>query len=624
MKKTIFLLFLSTLLLKAEDFLDELLSEYREAQELYIETQAQEGGHVIVFSRADLDKMQAYTLNDVLKTLRMFTLKTTKFGLPTLIKSPYSEQTTSGVKLFIDSYEVTSLTAGTGLSQFGRMGLNHIDHIEIYQASNAIAFTGEPGNMVIKLYTKDPSRENATVAQISLDSRGGSRAQLIEANSFGEYLYLANADINRYNQKEYTLDDGSELSRDGYRGQFYFNLSKKNDFKLEAGVASERDELFDGFGNSIDDGELFTKNYYVQFTKEFDDNIRLILNSSYEEVEVTNRDSQGFYLQGDLPADPKTTNLVVKNGLIVHNAILQKRTLYEDHSILLGAELKLKNMFLDELKSNEADRAVEVGPKDLNVYMLYAEDTYAINNNNKITLGAKLDFYDNHFSNTSTEHVLRFGYLSSLDNDTSLKIFIQKGYIYPLFAQTTFAPIYKPNPNLESVKNLVAKVEIEKKIDNLTLTLGVGGSKSKNGIVFDRTLGMYVNTTQKSDFEQFFINSNYKFDADNKLILEYFRAYNENASYSSDNGALMQLYNRIGKFDIYNELIYRSSYVGIDGIKIDTGYDYTLGAIYHYNKKLTLKAKGENLFDRASQIGINGLKIAPYDRRAIFTMEYVF
>ena len=57
---------------------------------------------------------------------------------------------------------------------------------------------------------------------------------------------------------------------------------------------------------------------------------------------------------------------------------------------------------------------------------------------------------------------------------------------------------------------------------------------------------------------------------------------------------------------------------------MNIGLDYTTGAIYHYTKKLDLKLKGENLFDRASQIGINGLKIAPYDRRVIFTIEYIF
>ncbi len=620
MKIYIVLLLLTALLSGEEKNLNELLSEYREAGELYNETKELKNGHVTIFSRADLDKMQAYTLNDVLKTIKLFTSMSTKLGMNTLVKSPYSEKTISSVKVFIDSYETTSLTDGTGLTQFGRMGLNFIDHIEVYQASNAIAFSGEPGTMVIKLYTKDPSRENAAVAQTSIDSRGGSRAQIIETKSFDEYTYLANLDISNYNSNEHKIADGSELSRDGKRGQFYVNLAKKNDFKVEIGSAIEKDELFSGFGKSIDDGEFYTKSCYAQFTKYFDNNIKVILNTSYETVDLTNSDNIGFSLQ-----DSSISNLLeAKSGSKVYNAILEKRLNYDNHSLLFGTQLKVRSLFIDKLKSNSMDKDLVIGPKDLNIYMFYFEDEYSINSNNTLTFGAKVDIYDNHLTSSSTENVLRVGYLSNISDTTSLRAFIQKGYFYPLFAETTFSPLYFTNPNLESVKSIISKIELEQKIDNLTLTVGGGGTKSKDSISFDPINKTYVTNPESNAFGQYYINTAYRFDADNKIIAEYFRAYKQGSKYSPDNGALLQLYNRISKFDIYNELIYRSSYVGVYNQKINTGLDYTAGAIYHYNKKLDFKLKGENLFDRASQIGMNGLKIAPYDKRVIFTIEYIF
>lgn len=620
MKIYLVLLLLSALLFGEEKNLNELLSEYREAGELFNETKELKNGHVTIFSRADLDKMQAYTLNDVLKTIKLFTLMSTKLGMSTLVKSPYSEKVISSVKVFINSYEVTSLTDGTGLTQFGRMGLNFIDHIEVYQVSNAIAFSGEPGTMVIKLHTKDPSRENATVAQTSIDSRGGSKAQVIEAKSFDEYTYLANLDISNYNSHEHKIADGSELSRDGQRGQFYVNLAKKNDFKVEIGSAIEKDNLFSGFGKSIDDGEFYTKNYYAQFTKYFDNDIKVILNTSYETVDLTNSDNIGFALQ-----DNSISNLLeAKSGSQTHNAILEKRIEHNDHNLLFGTQLKVRSFFLDKLKSNGVNKELVIGPKDLNIYMFYFEDEYSINSNNTLTLGAKIDIYDNHLTPSSTENILRVGYLSNLSDTTSLRAFIQKGYFYPLFAETTFSPLYFTNPNLESAKSTATKIELEQKIDNLILTVGGGGAKSKDSISFNPIRKTYVTNPDSNTFGQYYINTTYRFDADNKIIAEYFRTYKEDSKYSPDNGALLQLYNRIGKFDIYNELIYRSSYVGVYNQKINTGLDYTAGAIYHYNKKLNLKIKGENLFDRASQIGMNELKIAPYDRRAIFTVEYTF
>jgi len=151
-----------------------------------------------------------------------------------------------------------------------------------------------------------------------------------------------------------------------------------------------------------------------------------------------------------------------------------------------------------------------------------------------------------------------------------------------------------------------------------------GTSKSKDGIIFNHSLQKYVNNSGNSDFSQFFLNLEYVFDAENKLVAEYFRAYKDNNSFSSDTGALLQLYSTFGKFDFYNELVYRSSYIGVDGVSMDAGYDYTAGAIYHYNKNLNIKLKGENIFDRAIETSIKGAMVPALERRGILTLEYIF
>lgn len=618
MRVYLFLIFFSTLLFGSETDLDELLSQYREANELYYKTKKEKLGHVIVFSRADLDKMQAYTLNDILKTLRMFTLNPKRFGMNSLVKTPDSEQSMSSVKIFINSYELTSVTSGTGLSHFGKMGLNFIDHIEVYQASDAIAFSGEPGNMVIKLYTKDPSRENAAVAQASLDSKGGSRVQLIEADNFKKYSYLANIDISKNSYDTYELNN-RQLSKDGYRGQLNLNFAKKNDFELEIGSILEQNDIFTGFGSSINYGDMDIHNHYFQFTKYFDDNLKLILSSSYEKIKLFNSDDVGF----ELFDESISKELLIEIGSYTNSAVLEKKYRYKNNNFLFGAQIKLKKFFLDEFKSDGADVIQELGPKQLDIYMAYFEDSYDINENHQITLGAKIDYYDNHFT-SSTQNIFRLSYVGKLNENFSLKSFVQKGYTYPIFVQTTFFPVSNPNPSLESSKTNIFKTEVAYIKENLSLTFGIGGSKSENGIIYDSSKKIYINNNENSDFQHFFINTNYKFDADNKIIVEYFKAYKENSNFSSNRGALLQLYNRFNAFDIYNEIVYRSSYTGTDGVHIDAGYDYTAGIIYHCSKKLDLKLKGENIFDKAIQSRIYGIKTPALERRAILTMEYIF
>lgn len=615
----IFIMMFSTLFAEENNF-DELLSKYREANELHKETKDENSGHVSVYSRSDLDKMQAYTLNDVLKTIKLFTLKNTNFGFTSLVKAPYSENSMSSIKIYINSYELASVTSGSGLAQFGKMGINHIDHIEVYQASNAITFHGESGNMVIKLYTKNPSRENATVIQAAADSEGGARGQVIDAQSFGEYTYIANADVssNKYDKKQ--NPNGSIFSRDGDRGQFYFNFAKRDDYIIEAGVAVENYDLYSGFGNKINDGNIKSKYSYLTFTKQLPQNIELIFSTTYETIEIENSDFSGIKLfDGSF-----SNNLQVENRSYVHDIVLQKRDAYKDNRFFYGLQVKQKTFFLDTLKSNGIEKSATLGPKSLDIYMLFFEDTYRINDNNKIILGAKLDHFKNHVTASNTQSILRLAYISNLTNELSFKTFIQNGYVYPQIAQTTFSPIYDANPNLKPSKSSVIKTEVAYGKDDLTLTLSAGKAKAKDGIVFNPTLNMFVNNANNSDFSQLSLNAEYRFSPENKIIAEYFKAFKENASLSPDSGALLQLYTTFGKFDVYNELVYRSSYIGIDNVYIDDGYDYTAGAIYHYNKNINIKLKGENIFDKAIQSSIKGTTIPSIERRAILTMEYIF
>lgn len=359
MKYFAILSLLLSLLFANESNLDDLLSKYRKANELHIETKDEKAGHVIIYSRSDLDKMQAYTLNDVLKTIKLFTLKNTSFGFTSLVKTPYSENSMPSIKIFINSYELSSVTTGSGLAQFGKMGLNHIDHIEIYQASNAVAFHGVSGNMVIRLYTKDPSRENATVAQASTDSKGGVRAQVIDAQSFDEYSYLANADISKNKYDKKTNPNGNVYSRDGERGQFYFNFAKKDDYTIEVGGAVEEYDLYSGFSNSIAGGDINSKYIYLNFKKQFSKNIELILSTTYETVEITNLDSSGIKLfDGSL-----SNSLVVKNGSYTHDIVLKKRDTYKENNFLYGLQIKRKGFSLDSFQSNGIEKSVILGPK---------------------------------------------------------------------------------------------------------------------------------------------------------------------------------------------------------------------------------------------------------------------
>ncbi len=294
-----------------------------------------------------------------------------------------------------------------------------------------------------------------------------------------------------------------------------------------------------------------------------------------------------------------------------------------NNELSLGAQFKHQKFKINEYKTDGIDRAVAWGPKDLDIYMIYAENLYNINKNHLISLSAKMDYYENEFSKSSTEHILRAGYIALLDDEWKFKLFVMDSYLYPTFIQTTYSPNYNVNPDLESSDILLLTAEMIYSKDNTTFGFGVGRNETDNAVVFNMSQNKYVNDTEKNSFELIFANIEHNFDIDNKIKIEYFKQYRE-AYYSPRFGASLQLFNTVGKFDFYNELIYRSEYTSIDGVDMAEGYDYSLGAIYKLNKQTELKLKAENILDKASKTSISGIDVSTTDRRVLLTMEYTF
>lgn len=618
MKITLLFLILSTLLFSRDILLDDLLTKYENSESLYHKTKKESAGHLILFSRSDLDKMQAFTLNDVLRTLRMFNLEATQMGMTTLVKSGSSQVVANPVKIFINSHELNSATIGNAMTQYGKMGLYFIDHIEVYQAGNSVTFGNEPGSMIIKLYTKEPSRENSTSVQISVDTRESLNLRAVDARDLGEYSYLANVDVSKNNYDTYNTN-GYDMSRDEVRGQLYVKFSKKDSYDIEGGVSKEKYDSFSGLATAPVDGHINAENFYIQATKHFDDELNVILSISHEELDVLNKDAIAIPMaDGSMPKQ-----LDVNVGSKVYSAIVEKRYVYEANDLFLGAHIKQQEFDINEYKRDNISTPKVWGPQKRNIYMAYLENLYNINENNLITFSAKLDHYENDTAKSSTEHILRLGYVALLDESWTIKLFALKGYVYPTFRQTTFSPNLNINPDLKSIKNRLFTAELIYKNDKTTLTLSGGDGEAKDSIVFNQTLKKYVNNDGTNRFQRAFARADYLFDLNNKITLEYFKLFKDNYV-SPGEGGLIQLFNKIGKFDIYNELVYRSDYKSSGGINMPAGYDYSLGVIYPVNKQLEVKLKGENLLDKAHEVPINGVNVPVMERRGLLTMEYTF
>jgi len=620
----LFLLFilLSQILLSQELVLDNLLKEYEDSESLYKKTKKESAGYLIVYSREDLEAMQAFSLQDVLKTLRMYSIQTNRTGAIGILNSGSGKAAMPPIKLYIDDVEISTVVQRNALDMYGNMNIYFVDHIEIYQGGSSIAFGNEPGSMVIRLYSKDPQRENSTSVEASIDSESSGGLRVLDAGVSGEYNYLAYASALKQDFDRYS-SYGHTLSRDTKQYQAHFKFAKEDDFSVDLDGIINKTDIFKGFGVAPT-GDDSTRAYgYISAIKYFPNNLELSMSVSQEKKEADNTDSIKI---------PNTFNNDIHMNIYsnTYKTALKKKIVNGNNDLLVGVEFQKKTLDLHDYKG--INHPGIQGPDELDIYMIFAEDMYNINENHLLTFSAKLDRYIDNHSQNSTEYALRLGYIGILSESFSTKLFAIRRYVYPTALQTSFAPpSYYVNPDLDASHVNMISGEIEYNKNKSRLVFGFAYKEVDDALILGKVNNkmMYINSCDTTYMHRYYLRGEYKFDYDNKIIVEGFKLFKD-GYYSPGSGGLIQVFNRFGKFNIYNELVYRDDYTldyGAGNVKMDAGYDYTLAISYNLNKKIKIKAKGENLLDKASETLMDTtgfIKVPAIQRRGILTMEYTF
>lgn len=152
-----------------------------------------------------------------------------------------------------------------------------------------------------------------------------------------------------------------------------------------------------------------------------------------------------------------------------------------------------------------------------------------------------------------------------------------------------------------------------------------------NGIVLQNNV--YINSTLKPNFYILYGAHEIHFGSNHTLSLSAYYGDNDLAqTMSSKIGGYVQLFDTFGKFDLYNELLYRSGYHYLTpaniSVNVQAGYDYTAGVTYHATKDLSLFFKGENLLNKAIKTPYPMPTyidyVAPFDRTVKLGLKYVF
>ena len=170
--KILIILLLTLGFLHSEE-LDDLLSTYTNNSDLSEKTKVENGGTVTIYTRKDLDVMQARNLKDILKSNPIKRYTESRSGAADMLyKGGIATFSSSSIRVYVNNQEITSATFGSAFGGISNMSLEPFDHIEIYANSPSYEFTSEPTFLLIKLYTKTAQRDSGGKIGVSYGSQG--------------------------------------------------------------------------------------------------------------------------------------------------------------------------------------------------------------------------------------------------------------------------------------------------------------------------------------------------------------------------------------------------------------------------------------------------------------------
>ncbi|ACO03651.1 MAG TPA: hypothetical protein DEP48_03435 [Persephonella sp.] len=631
---TLFSILTLSLLSYGED-LRSLLKKYEEEADLSNKTKKESLGHVIVFTRKDLEIMQAYTLGDILRSFPLTNFLLNRFGIKSMGLPGTAPSIPIIYRLYIDDHEVSSIHTSSPFLIYDDYPLDNIDHVEIYCSLGAISVSNQPSQMIIKMYTKDPKRENITKGRLSLDTKKSFTVNFLKAEQLNEnssLLLMLNRSNMNYGSP--TINN-QKLDRDQKRTHLFIKYIYYNSL-IEFSFSDVKRGILSGFSSDAapDYGKIRSQDAYLAFSQKLlsDRSLKLFVSYDFNSRKYVEDNS---YLDGGIdftPAViPSDTLIYYKESRKFHkySLTLEKTFTTKRNKLLTGLFLKYHNQELDDLnlvyQSGYTDKKDLFHVKFYRNLSGYIEDSYSITDRNLIIGGIRYDIHKYSHLKNHEKINLRAGFVSFISKKLVLKGFISRFNIIPSMYNLELA---KDN-YLDDMDVNVLTLEMRYIRKNSILKFYYKRCNVEKRFTTDPVTGRLVNRQGTERFNVFSIRYIHNLNFYNKLEFNIWLTDNDIPQrFSPQEGGYLKLFTEYKRFQMYNELIYRGSYEPY-GIKISERFDLNIAFSYRFPYDWYVKIKGENLLNRAEKVGymnVYGEKgtIPVYDRKIILTVEKAF
>jgi hypothetical protein len=263
-----------------------------------------------------------------------------------------------------------------------------------------------------------------------------------------------------------------------------------------------------------------------------------------------------------------------------------------------GVQNRFKRFRFESLQFNGIESPLPSGYDTENIASLFSEVTYLLNASNLLSVSGSIDYYS---ENGGLEDRI-------LPSVRGSYIFNRKAWMVKLYA---FYAKMQPQPSIlyaadasvpgagaiEPIETFAYSAQLQYRHRRFMTELLLGYNTIEDLIVYD--LRNYSNYSDPITLSTAALRLRLPLGAEDKLEISGWTARQDSGAsdpnrYANLYGVEAALFKRLGKFDTYNMLSYRSGY---DDVPIGWNYHVTLS--YEVTRKLQLYLKGENPFGTA-------------------------
>ncbi len=626
-----FLIFFGFLLFSIVTYASEdifnLLKEYEKAEAE--KTKNETLGKVFVFTRRDLDILQINTLADLLRNIPIGYVSPNAFGVNQFVYSRLSPLgIVYAIRVYFDGHELSSIHTNSPFLTYDNFPLDNIEKAEVYISFSPSELSAENGLLIVKLYSKDPSKENAKVLKGIFDSRKSYSLSYSDAEQLSletKYFLLVNTGELKFS-KPYVKNN--KLNRNQSRKHFYFKFNYI-DTTVQLSLSDVKRGIWGGFSNdfSPDFGKMRSTDVFLVLSQKLLNDKSLKLLVSYDR-QFRN------YIEANLDYGLAYSPYILKYGYPVYineDRIFTKYT-FNMEKIFKKKDknLKLNLIYSDYQQTVNLNKGIYKSGKTIidyepdyeeymNFYSVVAAYSQKLKDNLKLSLEGKLSYFD-------------------MEDNGNFSTFDKKvGFIYHRgihFFKILVSQI-NINPSLilmESAKNKLKPMKnsyilFEDRINlksygKVSLVLSYARIKNllrptKSGVINDSNIyhGRLYYLDYTKDFDLF------------NFSIEGWINDVDIPEFSPKRGLNVKLYGEKENLDYFISLLYRAPYK-VFGISVKDTYDLSLGTGYTFENGFSLKLKAENILNRSMKI----VYYRPFakgtytsiDRRFLITLEKVF